>query len=98
MTQSDQHNPLKRPDLIRQAYSKDETAEAYVEERFQSGWGALLHRAQVAAVNEVIRQHGVKTVLEIAPGPARLSAEISGFDHGVLCEYNQSMITVARDR
>jgi len=98
MNHSEPHHPLKRPDEIRQAYSKNETAEAYVEERFQSGWGALLHRAQVAAVNNVIRQHHVKTVLEIAPGPARLSAEISGFERGVLCEYNQSMITVARRR
>jgi ubiquinone/menaquinone biosynthesis C-methylase UbiE len=89
---------LKQPDEIRGAYSKTSTAEDYIDKRFVSAWGAVLHAAQVKAVNDVIRAHGVKRVLEIAPGPARLSRDVSGFERGYLCEFNESMLQVARRR
>jgi SAM-dependent methyltransferase len=98
MTDREHDTPLARPDEIRHAYSRTDTAEAYIEERFRSAWGAVLHSAQTGLVNDVIRRYGVRTVLEIAPGPARLSADVSGFERGYLCEYNDSMISVARRR
>jgi ubiquinone/menaquinone biosynthesis C-methylase UbiE len=89
---------LKRPQEIRSAYSQTTTAEDYIDKRFVSAWGAVLHAAQVDVVNSVIRTHGVKQVLEIAPGPARLSRDVSGFERGFLCEFNESMLQVARKR
>jgi SAM-dependent methyltransferase len=89
---------LKRPQEIRGAYSKTATAEDYIDKRFVSAWGAVLHAAQVKVVNGVIRTHGVRNVLEIAPGPARLSRDVSGFERGYLCEFNESMLQVARRR
>ena len=89
---------LKLPDEIREAYSQTETAEKYIDKRFTSAWGSVVHAAQVRVVNEVIRSHAVKRVLEIAPGPARISRDVSGFDRGYLCEFNDSMLQMARHR
>lgn len=89
---------LKQPDEIRGAYSSDRTAEDYVDTRFASAWGSVMHRAQVKVVNDVIRTEGVRHVLEIAPGPARLSVDVHGFERGLLCEFNESMLQVARRR
>jgi ubiquinone/menaquinone biosynthesis C-methylase UbiE len=89
---------LKQPVEIQSAYSDTGTAEEYVDKRFTSAWGSVVHAAQVALVNGLIQAHQVKRVLELAPGPARLSKEIAGFDRGYLCEFNESMLTVARRR
>jgi hypothetical protein len=89
---------LKQPDEIRGAYSATETAENYIDERFTSAWGSVLHAAQVGIVNDVIATHDVKTVLEIAPGPARISRDVRGFETGYLCEFNEAMVKVARHR
>jgi SAM-dependent methyltransferase len=89
---------LKQPGEIRAAYAETATAEEYVDKRFASAWGSVLHAGQVRAINRVIQQHGAERVLEIAPGPGRLSAEVTGFSHGYLCEFNASMVQVARRR
>jgi SAM-dependent methyltransferase len=89
---------LKKPSEIRSAYSDQQTADDYIDTRFTSAWGAVLHATQIGVVNDVIRQHRVNRVLEIAPGPGRLSADVSGFKHGYLCEFNSSMLNVAKQR
>jgi SAM-dependent methyltransferase len=52
----------------------------------------------VRAVNRIIRQHRVRQVLEVAPGPARLSCNVSGFERAVLCDANLEMLAIARLR
>ena len=89
---------LKDPAEIRAAYSTTGTAEDYIDRRFTSAWGSVMHAAQVNVLNEVIRAERVKRVLEVAPGPARLSRDVSGFERGCLCEFNDSMLQVARRR
>lgn len=89
---------LKQPSEIRSAYADQQTADDYIDTRFTSAWGSVLHDTQVRVVNDVIRRHRVERVLEIAPGPGRLSADVSGFTQGYLCEYNASMLRVARQR
>lgn len=89
---------LKEKEEIRAAYSKTETAERYIDERFANAWGSVAHEAQVRVVNAVIQAHQVKRVLEIAPGPARLSCDVVGFEQGYLCEFNAAMLRVAQRR
>ena len=89
---------LKHPDEIRGAYAHTDTAEDYIDQRFTSAWGSVLHAAQVKVVNDVIRAHGVRRLLELAPGPGRLSRDVTGFERGYLCEFNDSMLQVARRR
>jgi SAM-dependent methyltransferase len=89
---------LKNPAEISGAYADTKTAEDYIDTRFTSAWGSVLHAAQVRVINDTIQRHGARRVLEIAPGPARLSHDVSGFERGYLCEFNESMVRVARTR
>jgi SAM-dependent methyltransferase len=89
---------LKQPEEIQGAYSDTGTAEEYVDKRFTSAWGSVVHAAQVKVVNDVIRTHGVKRALELAPGPARVTRDVVGLERGYLCEFNDSMLRVARRR
>jgi len=62
---------------IRDAYRRDAVARNYIGERFTQPLGALLHERQVAALKRVIAAHQPASVLEIAPGPARLTSELA---------------------
>ena len=67
---------FRRPDEIRDAYRDDGVARAYVAERFREPLGALLHDRQVRAVQRVIAGHDPRHILELAPGPARLTLDL----------------------
>jgi SAM-dependent methyltransferase len=62
---------------VRDAYRDETVAARYVDERFRQPLGALLHRRQVAVVRDAIRASGAERVLEVAPGPARLTTDIA---------------------
>jgi ubiquinone/menaquinone biosynthesis C-methylase UbiE len=62
---------------LRDAYRDETVARSYIERRFREPLGALLHQRQVDVVKEAIRRIEPRQVLEIAPGPARLTAEIA---------------------
>jgi cyclopropane fatty-acyl-phospholipid synthase-like methyltransferase len=79
-------------------YRDMEVAETYIRKRFSHAWGRLLHRQQVAEVNRVIRVYRPERVLEIAPGPARITTELQGVRHGVGLEYSEAMLTLAQRR
>ena len=49
-------------------------------------------------INRIIRSYRPRRVLELAPGPARLSTEVIGFETGCLCDINIEMLAVARTR
>lgn len=68
---------FQSPDQIRDAYRDERVAREYVDNRFREPLGALLHERQVAAVRRVIGAAGEPRVLELAPGPARLSADVA---------------------
>src|SRR4051812_19191608 len=63
-------------DGIRAAYQDEGVARRYVEERFTSPLGALLHDRQRSVLRSVIASHAKPDVLEIAPGPARLTTSV----------------------
>ena len=79
-------------------YQDAEVAETYVEKRFAVSWSRLLHWKQVASINSVIASHHPQVVVEVAPGPARLTTEVEGVQEGVLVEYSQEMLMEARER
>lgn len=89
---------VKDREGIRAAYSTGETAEQYVDRRFASAWGSVMHETQVKVLNRCISTWGVERLLEIAPGPGRLSVDVTGFREGYLCEANDSMLRVAGRR
>jgi len=63
-------------DGIRAAYQDADVARRYVEERFKTPLGALLHDRQSQVLRSVISAHDRPDVLEIAPGPARLTGSV----------------------
>ena len=58
----------------------------------------MLHAEQVRFLNSVIAERGPRAVLEVAPGPARLTAELSPVPLGVGAEFSPGMIATARAR
>jgi ubiquinone/menaquinone biosynthesis C-methylase UbiE len=83
---------------IRDAYRSDETASRYVRERFEHSIGALLHRRQASILKEVLSRARPRRVLEIAPGPGRLSTEVVSAVRGtlVLADASHSMLQNAK--
>ena len=83
-------------DEVRGWYQDCEVAKQYIEHRFASELGRLLHDRQVCVVNRVSTMYRQERVLEIAPGPARLTQDVRMSGMLVCVEYNQPMIAVGR--
>ena len=85
---------------IRDAYRDESVASSYVQTRFVEPLGALLHRGQARALCGTIDRSAPTRVLEVAPGPARLSLEAADRLRGdlVLLDASREMLAVARKR
>ena len=62
---------------IRDAYRSTAVASQYVQERFREPLGELLHARQVDAVASIIERRAPERILEIAPGPARVTFDVA---------------------
>ena len=62
---------------IRDAYRDESVAREYVDRRFREPLGAMLHAQQLAHLGPAIRATRAARVLEIAPGPARLTVDLA---------------------
>jgi ubiquinone/menaquinone biosynthesis C-methylase UbiE len=89
---------FRRPDEIRDAYRDDRVARDYVAERFRAPLGALLHDRQVRAVQRLIAVNDPRRILELAPGPARLTLDLVGSLRGraVAVDASRQMLSEAR--
>lgn len=85
---------------IRQAYRDQTVATRYIDERFREPVGALLHRRQAAVLRRVIADVRPQRVLEVAPGPARLTVETAPLlaTPPVLIDASAQMLAVAEQR
>ena len=83
---------------IRDAYRDETVARTYVDVRFREPLGALQHSRQVRAIGRVMRTRQPRRTLEIAPGPGRLTVEVSRFltGPGVIVEASAAMLAEAR--
>ncbi len=91
---------FRRPDEIRDAYRDDSVARDYVAGRFREPLGALLHDRQVTAVRRLLAELAPRRVLELAPGPARLTTDLApGFTGRVVAvDASFQMLSEARRR
>jgi ubiquinone/menaquinone biosynthesis C-methylase UbiE len=86
-------------DGIRAAYQDAGVARRYVEERFTTPLGALLHERQSQVLRRVISAHASPDVLEIAPGPARLTTSVIDVTGQLtLLDASAEMLAEARSR
>lgn len=81
---------------IKNSYSGQSVAERYIAERFVSELNRLLHKRQVDVVNAVMGSRRSGRVLEIAPGPGRLTRDLVRAKSVVCLEYNEGMIDQGR--
>lgn len=91
-------NPLRHPSELKEYYQDSGVVGAYLHKRTAQPLGSVLHREQVRFLNRVIAERGCQRVLEVAPGPARLTAEIDPVALGVAAEFSPAMIAAARVR
>lgn len=85
---------------IREAYRDEGVARQYIDGRFREPLGALLHARQADALKRLFRDRCPARVLEIAPGPARLTVEIARFEtcRGTVLDASAQMLAEARRR
>jgi ubiquinone/menaquinone biosynthesis C-methylase UbiE len=91
------HEVNSRTD-VKEYYYDDGRAEKYIEHRFRSPLFRLLHEKQVDCVNELLKNQQLKKVLELAPGPARLTTRIQNTEKGTLVDASSAMLNVAEKR
>jgi len=77
-------------------YDQRDIAEAYTGTRFSRPLGIVQHRIQVETLNKTIAIYNAQHLLEIACGPARLTAEVSGFQRGVAIDNSDEMLSIAK--
>jgi ubiquinone/menaquinone biosynthesis C-methylase UbiE len=81
------------PEEIRDAYRHADVATKYCGARFTAPLGHLLHVRQTAALRRLISEAGIHKVLEIAPGPGRLTTELSDLvRQGVAVDGSMAML------
>jgi SAM-dependent methyltransferase len=81
---------------IQQAYRDRSVAAGYLQERFASELNALLHEKQVAGLRSLLTRTRARRVLELAPGPGRVTKDIQGLRSLVCLEYSAEMIKLGR--
>jgi len=81
---------------IKEAYQGLDVAQRYVDDRFVGALHRLLHETQVRVVQSLIDRISPANILEIAPGPGRVTRDLRHSARYVCLEYNQGMIEVGR--
>jgi ubiquinone/menaquinone biosynthesis C-methylase UbiE len=77
-------------------YEGKDVAQKYITKRFASEIGRLVHDRQVGFVNRVVQSVQPNRILEIAPGPGRLTRDVNSTGELFCLEYNRSMIEEGR--
>lgn len=79
-------------------YESGAIAGAYLDKRMQFSWQRMLHQKQVAILNATLARLAPASLLEVAPGPARLAVELIHGARGTMVENSEEMIAIARGR
>lgn len=88
---------VETPNEIEEYYKDKDIVKKYISKRFTSPIYQLIHQKQVNAINKVIREINPKKLLEIAPGPARLTAELE-YENGISLDSSEEMLNIAKER
>ena len=89
--------PIRDKAGLQEFYDDPRVVDTYLERKAQP-LGAVLHARQVAFLNRVIDQLRPGRLLEVAPGPARLSAELRPVPLAVGMDFSPRMLAEARRR
>ena len=89
--------PIRDKTGLQEFYDDPRVVDTYLQRKAQP-LGAVLHARQVAFLNRVIGQLRPGRLLEVAPGPARLSAELRPVPLAVGMDFSPRMLAEARRR
>jgi SAM-dependent methyltransferase len=87
--------PIRSKAGLADFYDDPEVVDSYLQKRKVQPLGSVLHARQVAYLNRVIAELSPKRVLEVAPGPARLSAELTPVPLAVGMDFSPRMLAEA---
>ena len=90
--------PLDQIDELQAYYKQEQVVADYLQRRTAQPLNGFLHSAQVGFLNAVVRERQPVRVLEIAPGPGRLTADLIFRGHGVALDSSPAMLDTARAR
>jgi ubiquinone/menaquinone biosynthesis C-methylase UbiE len=90
--------PIDQPRDLKRYYQDRNVVGAYMERRTAQPLNGLLHRRQVAFLNQVLAKRRPQAVLEIACGPGRLTTAMRGVEFGVAIDASYPMLETAQHR
>jgi ubiquinone/menaquinone biosynthesis C-methylase UbiE len=90
--------PVTSVDDIKGFYDDPNVVENYLEKRTAQPFSSLLHELQATFIKQVIESCSVMQVLDLAPGPARLSTELKPPPLAVAMDFSPNMLKEARRR
>ena len=88
---------LVSPEEVERHYQQGSVAQRYILQRFSDPLNIIEHRRQVDILNEIIKEKKCQRVLEFAPGPARVTAELK-IDRGTSIDASAEMLEIAKAR
>ncbi len=88
---------ISTPQQVQYYYQQQEVAQKYIQKRFTEPLNIVEHQRHVQILNKIIKEQKIKKVLEFAPGPARLTAELRA-DSGTSIDSSASMLEIAQRR
>lgn len=91
-------NPLDQRDQLQAYYRDPNVVNVYIEKRTAQPFNGFLHAAQVGFINRALHERLPGRILEIAPGPARLTAELTPPVPIVVLDSSAVMLSAARER
>lgn len=86
---------IEEPSKIKEYYKDTAVAEEYIKIRFNEPIFKVEHKRQVEILNYIIKKYNCQKILEIAPGPARLTKDIIAKE-GVAMDSSEAMLEVAK--
>jgi ubiquinone/menaquinone biosynthesis C-methylase UbiE len=89
---------LDQPKDLRTYYRDETVVSEYLDRRTTQPFNGFLHASQVRFLNRALRQRTPARILELAPGPARLTAELDVTVPIVALDTSAQMLAVARAR
>lgn len=89
--------PLDQPQDLQAYYRDQDVVDTYLDRRTAQPFNGFLHASQVAFINAALRERRPSRVLEIAPGPGRLTADVDPLPI-VALDSSAAMLSVARQR
>ena len=85
-------------DDIKGFYDDPDVVKNYLEKRTAQPLNSVLHELQATFLKQVIDSCSVMQVLDLAPGPARLSTELNSPPLAVAMDFSPNMLKEARRR